>query len=103
MNSTKKFRHVAGEVNFTLAVFRLEVIVNLAAPCLRVNDDAGTVVENLLDADTQRLTDTQTTRTTKDEQHSHLRLDGRRIGTVVHHLASEAGSTLLSLVHLRDN
>src|ERR1700720_2437783 len=50
----QQLRHVLREVYFTLPVFRLAEIVNFAAPCLLVNDDAGAAVENLLDADTQR-------------------------------------------------
>ena len=72
----QQLRHVVRKVDFTLPVFRLEVIVDFAVPRLLINNDAGTAVENLLDADTQRLTNSETTRTTEDEKHTHLWLDG---------------------------
>lgn len=95
--------HVLGEVNFTLPILGLEIVVHLAVPCLLINDDAGTVVEYLLDADSQRFADTQSARTTEDEHHAHLWLDDRRVGKMVHHFADEAGATLLLLAHLRDD
>jgi hypothetical protein len=71
-------------------------------PCLLINDDTGTAVENLLDAYTQRLTNSETTRTTKDEKHTHLRFDCRRVGKVVHHFNWKALAALLLLDDLRD-
>ena len=99
----QQLRHVLREVYFTLPVFRLEVIVNFAAPCLPINDDAGAAVENLLDADTQRLTNAETARTTEDEKHTHLRLDGRRVGKMVHHFNREALTALFLLDDLWDD
>lgn len=37
-----------GTGNFPLAIFGLEIIVNLAVPCLFFDDDAAAVVENRL-------------------------------------------------------
>jgi hypothetical protein len=68
-----------------------------------INDDAGAAVENLLDADTQRLTNAETARTTEDEKHTHLRLDGRRVGKMVHHFNREALTALFLLDDLWDD
>ena len=47
----QQLRNVLREVYFTLTVFRLEIVVNFAVPCLLINNDAGAAIENLLDAD----------------------------------------------------
>ena len=73
----QQLRHVVREVYFTLPAFRLEVIVDFAVPCLLINDDAGTAVENLLDAYTQRLTNSETTRT---QRMKSIRIFGLMVG-----------------------
>ena len=72
--------------------------MDFAVPRLLINDDAGTAVENLLDAYTQRLTNSETTRTTEDEKHTQLWLDCRGVGKVVHHFNCEALTALFFLM-----
>jgi hypothetical protein len=99
----QQLRHILRKVNFALPVFGLEVVVNFAVPRLLVNDDPAAAVQNLVQADAECFAKPKTSSAAQDEKHSHLRFDGRRVGKVIHHVLGEARSTLLPLIHLRDN
>jgi len=44
----QQFPHVVREVDFTIPIFRFQVIVDFAVPCLLINDDTGTAVASRL-------------------------------------------------------